>query len=108
MHSLIHNKQRHPNYEKILSYDNKEDIIGYACLFLDKHFFTSMLIIDTLVPAENHPPIDSYYDGRIPVIQECWKYWALKQKILFRKHDVKEYWTEDKYGNTNKELNTSI
>ncbi len=104
MQSLIGRMQRHPNYKKILSYENKEDIMGYACLFLDKHFFVAMLIIGTLVPEEKHPPIDSYYAGRTPVICECWKFWALEQKILFTKYDVHSYWQEDKYGNSNKSI----
>lgn len=92
--------RKHPNYEKIISSENKDDIIGFACLCFEKCSTIEILtLLHELVPEEKRPPIDPYYLGKIPVIKECWKCWALKTGILSKKFNPKQYWVEDKYGN---------
>lgn len=99
---------KHPNYQKLISYSDKELIIRYACLILDrKNVFLCLLLLSELV-GRNRPPLDKYYTGRIPVILECWRYWALKENIVFHPRDENENikydengisWMEDKDGN---------
>lgn len=93
----IHVKQN-DNYHKILTM-TKDNVIGYAALLLNKHLHLSLLLLWDLVPKKQYPPIDRYYAGRMAVIRECWKYWALEKKIIFTKGDMTGYWEEDKYGN---------
>lgn len=98
---------KHENFKKILEMD-KDNVIGYACLLIKQHVHLCLILLDHLVSEDKRPPFDSYYAGRIPVIVECWKYWALKEKIIFRKHDVNAYWEEDKFGNDNKGITEEI
>jgi hypothetical protein len=92
---------KHPNMRKI---GDKAlcaylDYMGYTCLLIDTYPHMVFAILDRLIPSENHPPIDPYYAGRIPVIIECYKYWALKKGFVSVKYDPQSYWVEDKYGN---------
>ncbi len=56
-----------------------------------------MTILNEIV-VDKKPPIPDYYAGRIPVIKECWKYWALRNNYVKMMHDPKTYWVEDKFG----------
>lgn len=95
--SFHHQMMKHEVYEKLLTYD-KDLIIRYACLMLvDKYIHLMFILLGQLV--ENPPPLDSYYVGRIPVMKECWRYWALKEEIVRSKHNPSLYWVEDKDGN---------
>lgn len=90
---------QHPSYEKIKSMD-KELAIRYTCLMLDGSCtHQCFIVLGNLVEPEKKPPFDQYYAGRVPVMLECWKYWALHEKIVFTKYDPSSYWVEDKDGN---------
>lgn len=91
----------HPNREKIITAKNRDDIIGFTCLMFEQDKGTHEIIslLYEMVPKEKQPVINEYYYGRIPVIVECWKYWALKNNIVTIKYNPEKYWVEDKYGN---------
>jgi hypothetical protein len=105
-HSTYHLIAKHPSYEKIVEYaetsaERKNDVIGFTCLLLTSNYIHNcFIILGRLV--DNPPPFNEYYAGRIPVMRECWRYWALKENIVFNKHDVRSYWVEDKHGNKGK------
>ncbi len=86
----------HKNLAKIIQDD--DHILGYACLMLDSKYIHQIFIILSRI-VKDPPPFNEYYAGRIPVMRECWKYWALKEGILFSKHDAGSYWVADRIGN---------
>ena len=88
----------HPNCLKILQAENKMDIIGFTALQLDGRQ-QAFHLLWKLVDERDRPPFDPYYAGRIPVLLECWRYWALKEGFLRVCYDPQSYWVEDKYGN---------
>lgn len=90
----------HHNNEQVrqIIKEADENTITYTCLFLEEYTHLAFAILYELVPSINHPPIPEYYCGRIPVILECWKYWALVNKLVSTKYDPKAYWVEDKFG----------
>ena len=93
--------RRHPNFQKLMEFENR---ISFACLLLgcnEEGTFCheSLAILYESVPEADMPPIPHYYDGRIPVIVECWRFWALHTGLLEVKYDPNSYWVEDKYGN---------
>ncbi len=88
---------RNKNIREIIA-SADENTIAYTCLFLEKHTHLAFAILYELVKAENLPPIPNYYAGRIPVMLECWKYWALEKKFVTTKYDASGYWVEDKSG----------
>lgn len=102
-HSSYHMMMKHENYEKIKQYaeqspENRSRIIGYTCLLLVNPFVhLAFILLGDLV--DEPPPIDKYYAGRISVIRECWRYWGLKEKHTYTKHDENGYWVEDIFGN---------
>lgn len=79
--------------------ERDENTVPFACLFLGGCSHLSLTILGEIVAVENRPPIPQYYAGRVPVIVECWKYWALEQKHVAIKYDPNTYWVEDKFGN---------
>lgn len=98
-HSMYGQMVKHENYAKILSYD-KDLIIRYACLMLvDDYIHLVFILLGQCVDKEKMPPFDKYYAGRVPVMKECWRYWALKEKIVESKYNPELYWVEDKDGN---------
>lgn len=88
---------KHKNIRQIIA-EKSGNTVAFACLALEEHTHLAFAILYELV-TENRPPIPDYYSGRIPVIKECWKYWALEKKIVEIKYDPSAYWVEDKYGN---------
>lgn len=97
--SLHRQMMQHPAYEQIKSLD-KETAIRYTCLMLDGSCtHQCFIVLGELVEPEKRPPFDKYYAGRVPVMIECWKYWALHENIVSTKYDENGYWVEDKYGN---------
>lgn len=85
------------NIRKIIEEANS-DTVAFSCLFLEEYTHLALCILYELVVDEK-PPIPDYYRGRIPVILECWKYWALKNGYVKIEYDPSAYWVEDKYGN---------
>lgn len=100
-HSFTKQRQKHKNFKEILSLGTSDDLIGYACLCLEGpgsiHEIFSILY--ELVDIVDQPPFHPYYAGRVPVIMECWKYWALETGFVNSKYDPNAYWVEDKEGN---------
>ena len=91
--------KRHKNFQLLMEF-NQLDRIGFACLLLcDQHFSRMFEILYESVDESKLPPIPDYYAGRVPVIKECWRYWALHEGIVNTKYDPESYWVEDKYGN---------
>ncbi len=91
-------EQRNANVRKIIDSADK-NTIPFACLILKDYTHLAFAILYELVPAYlGRPPIPDYYKGHIPVIKECWKYWALQNKHVFSKHSPTAYWVEDKFG----------
>lgn len=82
--------------------ENRKRIIEYTCLMLSNPYVhLCFILLGEFV--DNPPPvIPDYYAGRIPVIRECWRYWALKENIVKTNHDVHSYWVEDSNGNKGK------
>lgn len=97
-------RSTHPVYETMKSTFSAKQMIRYACLCLDSHgavpwsIHEVFTILYETVPERFHPPIDPYYQGRVPVYVECWRYWALKNEVRI-KYDPTSYWVEDKEGN---------
>ena len=73
--------KEHPIYHQITTAKvEKEILIGYICQHLEKHIHLCLILLYDLV--DNPPPIDEYYLGRVPVIKECWVYWAIKNNHI--------------------------
>lgn len=90
----------HSVLEELKTYEDKETLIGYACLLLEEQIHLMMILLFNVVPGNELPPHPGeYYGGRIPVMRECWKYWALKENKVTKHHDEELYWVEDKFGN---------
>lgn len=91
----------HENCKKILSFENKEDIIGFTCVLLGCERLCHQLffLLYHIIDKKDWPLIDNFYSGRVPVLLECWKYWALNKGYVKIKYNPKKYWVEDKYGN---------
>ncbi len=87
----------HRKYVHLIK-EGDDDLITFACLLLPDHPHLMLPILNILV-KEDSPPIPSYYAGRIPVIVECWKFWALQTNRVHIHYDSEHYWVEDKYGN---------
>ena len=98
---LSFERGEHENCKKILSFENKEDMIGFACVLLGREMLCHQLffLLYQLVDKSNQPPIDTFYSGRVQVMLECWKYWALNEGYVSIKYNSKKYWVEDKCGN---------
>ena len=91
---------KHNVLEELKSHQDKEQLIGYACLLLDEQIHLMMILLFNIVPGNELPPHPGeYYGGRIPVLRECWKYWALKENKVTHHNDAGSYWVEDKLGN---------
>ncbi len=88
---------RNEHIRKIID-DADENTVTFACLFLEEYTHLSFAILYELVKPDDRPPIPKYYAGRVPVILECWKYWALEKKLVTIKYDPSAYWVEDKFG----------
>lgn len=95
-------REKHPNYNIMKKEFSAKQMIRYACLCLGDNDPWSIhevfAILYDMVPERFHPPIDPYYQGRVPVYVECWRYWALKNEVRI-KYDPTSYWVEDKEGN---------
>jgi hypothetical protein len=91
----------HINCKEILSFENKEDVIRFSCVLLGHEKLCHQLfyLLYRLVDKKDQPPIDNFYSGRVQVMLECWKYWALNKGYVNIKYNLKKYWVEDKYGN---------
>ena len=75
-------QHKNKNIRQIIA-EADDDTIAFACLALEKHTHLAFGILRELV-KDGGPPIPYYYRGRVPVIKECWKYWALEKKNTFR------------------------
>lgn len=88
--------ENHPSIQYLL---NEEWPVAWACLMLeDDSIFQAFALLEK-VPEDQHPPIPDYYRGRVSVVLECYRYWALERGHVAVKYDPAAYWVEDKDGN---------
>lgn len=90
--------QRNRHVRRIIE-EADENTIAFTCLVLDRHVHLAFAVLYELVPEEKRPPIPNYYAGRIPVLQACWQFWALKEGHVKIQYDPRAYWVEDRHGN---------
>lgn len=94
---LSGSQEEHPNIQRLLG---EEWPLAWACLMLeDDSIFQAFFLLGARVPAEKQPPFPEYYQGRVPVLVECYRYWALKEEYVSVKYDPTAYWVEDSEGN---------
>lgn len=88
------------------SEEDRRKMITFTCLLLrNPYVHLCFILLSELVDDEKKPPaVPEYYAGRIPVIRECWRYWALKENIVKSTYDIHShsYRVEDENGNKGK------